>query len=144
MYCLKKYDFAGDGVRTVDYITITAGSAAVQFCKQQCTAEPLCQYVVTSKGKCYMKSNILSGNFGTTGADDGVDATCVKGQQNWAQTALQVAANSVGTPSSLAANATARRHEALLNSAGSREQRTWFVAMLSSLLLGLVGGMLLV
>eukprot|EP00775_Hariotina_reticulata_P003140 gene3140-3417_t len=29
MYCIKHYDFAGDGVRMVDYITITSGQAAV-------------------------------------------------------------------------------------------------------------------
>lgn len=109
MYCVKRYDFAGDGVRSVDYITITAGSAAVEFCKQQCIAEPMCQYVVTSKGLCYMKTNILSGSFGTTRADTGVDATCVKGQQNWAAAALQVAANPVGLSNGRPVASTRRR-----------------------------------
>ncbi|WIA17530.1 hypothetical protein OEZ85_014361 [Tetradesmus obliquus] len=93
MYCIKNYDFAGDGVRTVDYITIATGTAAVNFCKQQCIAEPLCQYSVTSLGKCYMKTNILSGSFGTTRPDTAVDASCVKGESNWALAALQVAAS---------------------------------------------------
>jgi hypothetical protein len=92
MYCVKNYDFAGDGVRTVDYITITSGAGAVQFCKQQCAAEPQCQFSVTSLGKCYMKQNILSGSFGTTKPDPAVDATCVKGEANWALAALQVTA----------------------------------------------------
>ena len=90
MYCVKNYDFAGDGVRTVDYITITTGAGAVQFCKLQCAAEPQCQFSVTSRGKCFMKQNILSGSFGTTKPDTTVDASCVKGEQNWALAALQV------------------------------------------------------
>jgi hypothetical protein len=97
MYCIKNYDFAGDGVRNVDYMTITAGSGAVQFCKLQCAAEPLCQFSVTSRGKCYMKQNILSGSFGTTKPDMTVDAACVKGEQNWALAALQVSAAPAGT-----------------------------------------------
>lgn len=136
MYCLKNYDFAGDGVRTVDYITITTGSAAVQFCKQQCAAEPQCQYVVTSKGRCYMKNNILSGSFGTTRADDGVDAACVKGQQNWALAALQVAASPVGNGAS-AASVTARKREAMLNSnAADRPQPVGWSAVLGFCVLG--------
>lgn len=90
MYCVKQYDFAGDGVRTADYMTITAGAGAVQFCKLQCAAEPQCQFSVTSRGKCFMKQNILSGSFGTTKPDTTVDASCVKGEQNWALAALQV------------------------------------------------------
>eukprot|EP00878_Enallax_costatus_P018524 GHUV01019503.1.p1 GENE.GHUV01019503.1~~GHUV01019503.1.p1 ORF type:complete len:144 (-),score=30.71 GHUV01019503.1:815-1246(-) len=136
MYCVKNYDFAGDGVRTVDYITITTGSAAVQFCKQQCAAEPQCQYVVTSKGKCYMKNNILSGSFGTTRADDGVDAACVKGQQNWALAALQVAASPVGTGAS-AASVTARKREAMLNSnAADRPRPACWAVVLGALVSG--------
>lgn len=96
MYCIKNYDFAGDGVRSVDYMTITSGSGAVQFCKQQCAAEPQCQFSVTSLGKCYMKQNILSGSFGTTKPDTAVDASCVKGEQNWALAALQVSAAPAG------------------------------------------------
>jgi hypothetical protein len=90
MYCIKNYDFAGDGVRTVDYITITSGAGAVNFCKLQCAAEPQCQFSVTSLGKCFMKQNILSGSFGTTKPDPAVDATCVKGEANWQLAALQV------------------------------------------------------
>lgn len=135
MYCVKKYDFAGDGVRTVDYITITTGSAAVEFCKQQCAGEPQCQYVVTSKGKCYMKNNILSGNFGTTRADPGVDATCVKGRDNWALAALQVAANPVGSGAG-AARVTARKREAIPSSAGHRQRLWWDSLLLSSLVSG--------
>lgn len=90
MYCVKQYDFAGDGVRTVDYMTITAGAGAVQFCKLQCAAEPLCQFSVTARGRCFMKQNILSGSFGTTKPDTTVDASCVKGEANWALAALQV------------------------------------------------------
>ncbi|KAF6261501.1 hypothetical protein COO60DRAFT_1501639 [Scenedesmus sp. NREL 46B-D3] len=96
MYCIKHYDFAGDGVRTVDFITIATGAAAVNFCKQQCLAEPLCQYSVTSLGKCYMKTNIMSGSFGTTRPDTAVDASCVKGEANWAMAALQVAGATQG------------------------------------------------
>lgn len=97
MFCIKNYDFAGDGVRNVDYMTITAGAGAVQFCKLQCAAEPLCQFSVTSRGKCYMKQNILSGSFGTTKPDMTVDAACVKGEPNWALAALQVSAAPAGT-----------------------------------------------
>lgn len=97
MYCVKQYDFAGDGVRTVDYITITTGAGAIQFCKQQCAAEPQCQFSVTSLGKCYMKQNILSGSFGTTRPNTAVDASCVKGEQNWALAALQVSASPAGS-----------------------------------------------
>lgn len=96
MYCVKQYDFAGDGVRSVDYMTITAGAGAVQFCKLQCAAEPQCQFSVTSLGKCYMKQNILSGSFGITKPDTSVDASCVKGEQNWALAALQVSAAPAG------------------------------------------------
>jgi hypothetical protein len=99
MYCVKNYDFAGDGVRTVDYITITTGAGAVQFCKLQCAAEPQCQFSVTSLGKCFMKQNILSGSFGTTKPDTAVDASCVKGESNWALAALQVSAAPAGQPS---------------------------------------------
>jgi hypothetical protein len=92
MYCIKNYDFAGDGVRMVDYITITTGAGAIQFCKQQCASEPQCQFSVATLGKCYMKQNILSGSAGTTRPDTAVDASCVKGEQNWALAALQVSA----------------------------------------------------
>jgi hypothetical protein len=120
MYCLKHYDFAGDGVRTVDYITIATGQAAVNFCKQQCLAEPLCQYSVTSLGKCYMKTNILSGNFGTTRPDTAVDASCVKGENNWALAALQVAANTQGSGAAGRTGMNARRAAiANQNAAGS-------------------------
>jgi hypothetical protein len=43
-----------------------------------------------------MKTNILSGNFGTTRPDTAVDASCVKGENNWSLAALQVAANTQG------------------------------------------------
>lgn len=139
MYCLKNYDFAGDGVRTVDYITITTGAGAVQFCKQQCTAEPQCQYVVTSLGKCYMKNNILSGSFGTTKSDRAVDATCIKGESNWALAALQVAA-STGSPAGnpRVGNMSARRATAA-NSAGQQAQPLSLPVLVGSLLAGLLG-----
>jgi hypothetical protein len=120
MYCIKHYDFAGDGIRMVDYITIATGTAAINFCKQQCIAEPLCQYSVTSLGKCWMKNNILSGSFGITRPDLAVDASCVKGENNWALAALQVAANTQGSAVAGRAGMNARRAAiANQNAAGS-------------------------
>lgn len=145
MYCVKQYDFAGDGVRTVDYMTITAGAGAVQFCKQQCAAEPQCQFSVTSLGKCYMKQNILSGSFGTTKPDTSVDASCVKGEQNWALAALQVSAAPAGSlpgaggargpPGSggnRAMNFTAARKTTLRSGAGSSRLSGGWAALLSA------------
>lgn len=139
MYCVKHYDFAGDGVRTVDYITITTGSGAIQFCKQQCTAEPQCQYSVTSLGKCYMKNNILSGSFGTTRPDTAVDASCVKGENNWALAALQVSAAPPMPIGAGAANLTARRQTALASTSAGRPGPTpgWTLLIAGGLLAAL-------
>jgi len=144
MFCIKNYDFAGDGVRTVDYITITSGAGAVQFCKQQCSAEPQCQFSVTSLGKCYMKQNILSGSFGTTKPDTAVDATCVKGEQNWALAALQVSAAPAGGLAGRnmtrgAGNSTARRNtQKLGKSAADAAQPGWVVLLMSSIVAALL------
>lgn len=143
MYCVKQYDFAGDGVRTVDYMTITAGAGAVQFCKQQCAAEPQCQFSVTSLGKCYMKQNILSGSFGTTKPDTAVDASCVKGEQNWALAALQVSAAPAGGfgpaggragGGNLTRGISNTPRKTSLRSAGAAAQPGWIAFVLAGLL----------
>lgn len=142
---MKNYDFAGDGVRTVDYITITSGAGAVQFCKQQCAAEPQCQFSVTSLGKCYMKQNILSGSFGTTKPDTAVDASCVKGEQNWALAALQVSAAPAGgitgrmaggggNSTGRSINNSAARKTSLGRSAGDASRPSLLVVVVSSVL----------
>lgn len=143
MYCIKNYDFAGDGVRTVDYITITSGAGAVNFCKQQCAAEPQCQFSVTSLGKCYIKQNILSGSFGTTKPDTAVDASCVKGENNWALAALQVSAAPTtpiaGRGGKTALNTTRRLGSGKASkSAAGREPQAGWPAMLASSLLALL------
>jgi hypothetical protein len=142
MYCLKHYDFAGDGIRMVDYITITSGQAAIQFCKQQCMAEPQCQYVVTTLGKCYMKNNILSGNFGTTRPDTAVDASCVKGEQSWALAALQVSAAPPKPVGPGPANLTARRSVALQQNVAGQSCKDSGSSLLK-VLIALLAGLLL-
>jgi hypothetical protein len=123
MYCLKNYDFAGDSVRTVDYATIATGAGAVAFCKQQCIAEPACQYVVTSLGKCYMRASILSGSAGATRPDAAVEAACIKGDANWALAALQVGASQPGLPAvpSAAAGGAALGTRRVTSSAAHRQ-----------------------
>lgn len=143
MYCVKNYDFAGDGVRTVDYVTIATGSAAVNFCKQQCTAEPQCQYSVTSLGKCYMKNNILSGTFGTTRADRAVDAACVKGESNWQLAALQVAASTGSEGSPRVGNMTARRSSMVTSAAADVVRPLSSLAVVLTLCAWLLGMIML-
>ncbi|GBF97656.1 hypothetical protein Rsub_10532 [Raphidocelis subcapitata] len=90
MYCVKKYDIAGDGITTRDFVTISSGAGAVEFCKGQCQQLPECEFTVTQLTKCYLKSNIAGGTYGKTGASPQTDATCVKGADNWLKVALQV------------------------------------------------------
>lgn len=87
---LKKYDIAGDGITTRDFITITSGAGAVEFCKGQCAGIPDCEFTVTQLTKCYIKNNIGQGTYGKTGASPSTDATCVKGADSWLKFALQV------------------------------------------------------
>jgi hypothetical protein len=89
-HSLKKYDIAGDGITTRDFVTITAGAGAIEFCKGQCAQMLECEFVVTQLTKCYLKSNIQGGTYGKTGASPLTDATCVKGADNWLKFALQV------------------------------------------------------
>jgi hypothetical protein len=91
---LKKYDIAGDGIATRDFVTTaagpSAGAGALEFCKAQCAATPECEFSVTQGTKCYLKGNLQGGNYGKTGASPLSDAACIKGADNWLKFALQV------------------------------------------------------
>lgn len=73
MYCLKKYDIAGDGIITRDFVTTspgaTPGGAAVEFCKAQCAAMAECEFSVAQGAKCYLKKSIQGGRAGSDGSD---------------------------------------------------------------------------
>ncbi len=55
-----------------------------------------CEFAVTQQSKCYLKNNIAGGTYGKTGASPTIDATCVKGAENWLKFALQVSNQPAG------------------------------------------------
>jgi hypothetical protein len=87
---LKKYDIAGDGIATRDFVTVTGGAGATEFCKAQCAAMAECEFTVAQSAKCYLKKDLSAGTYGKTGASPITDATCVRGADNWLKFALQV------------------------------------------------------
>jgi hypothetical protein len=93
---IPNYDIAGDGISTRDFVTVTAGARATEFCKVQCAATPECEFVVTQGPKCYLKANIGGGTYGRTGTSPLTDSSCVKGADNWLKFALQVSNQPAG------------------------------------------------